>query len=113
MIDDIILIYCLRGKLIINMEIKSTYKLSYTLDKEPKDLVLAIEKMVDGLMKPRQNVWEGKAMLNGLPYEEEDLKYIVNARLAAERIGKRMKAELKAKSKAENKSFRVKKEEIK
>ena len=96
------------------MELKGTYKLTYTIDREPKDLVLAIElKWIDGLMKKGQNVWEGKATLNGQPYEEDDLRYTVNAKIAAERIGIRMRDEIKAKCKAEGQSFRIKKEEIK
>ena len=35
------------------MEIKGNYKLSYTLNKEPKDLILAIElRQADGFNKP-------------------------------------------------------------
>jgi hypothetical protein len=96
------------------MELKGSYKLSYTLDREPKDLILSIElKMIDGLMKPYQNVWEGKAMLNGQPYEGDDLSHCVNAKTAAERIGKRMKLEIKEKAQKEGHTFRVKKEEAK
>jgi hypothetical protein len=96
------------------MELKGTYKLSYTLDREPKDLILAIElKMIDGLMKPGQNVWEGIATLDGQPYTEEDLSHCVNARLAAERIGKQLKIKIKTDTQNAGHSFRVKKEEIK
>jgi hypothetical protein len=96
------------------MELKGAYKLSYTLDREPKDLVLIIElKMIDGLIKPRQNVWEGIATLNGQPYTEEDLSHCVNARLAAERIGKQLKTNIKIDTQSQGQSFRVKKEEIK
>ena len=96
------------------MELKGTYKLSYTLDREPKDLLLIIElKMIDGVMKPGQNVWEGVAILNGQPYEKEDLSHCVNAKVAAERIGKKMKIELKENAQKNGHTFRVKKEEIK
>jgi len=96
------------------MELKGTYKLSYTIDREPNDLVLAIElKWIDGLMKKGQNVWEGKATLNGQPYEKYDLSHCVNAKAAVERIGHILRDEIKANCKAENKSFRLKKEEVK
>lgn len=96
------------------MELKGTYKLSYTLDKEPEELLLIIElKQVDGIPKKGQNVWEGKAMLNGHSYEEETLPWCVNAKLACERIGKKLRDEIKANAKAENKSFRLKNETIK
>jgi hypothetical protein len=96
------------------MEIKGTYKLSYTFDREPKDLILIIGlKMIDGLMKPGQNVWEGIATLDGQPYTKEDLRWCVNARLAAERIGKQMKLKLKEDAQKAGHNFRVKKEVIK
>jgi hypothetical protein len=96
------------------MELKGTYKLSYTLDREPKDLVLAIGlKMIDGIMKPGQNVWEGVATLNGQPYEKEDLSHCVNAKIAAERIGKQLKINIKTDAQKNGHTFRVKKEEIK
>ena len=96
------------------MELKGIYKLSYTLSKEPKNLLLVIElKMIDGLMKPGQNVWEGIATLDGLPYTKEDLSHCVNARLAAERIGKQLKINLKTDAQKNGQTFRVKKEEVK
>jgi len=96
------------------MEIKGTYKLTYTINKEPKDLVLAIElKWIDGLMKKGQNVWEGIATLDGQPFEKYDLSHCVNAKIAAERIGYILRDEIKAKCKADGHSFKIKKEEIK
>jgi len=96
------------------MEIKGTYRLTYTIDRELNDLVLAIElKWIDGLMKKGQNVWEGKATFNGQPYEKYDLSHCVNAKTTAERIGHELRDEIKANCKAEGKSFRIKKEEIK
>ena len=96
------------------MELKGTYKLSYILNREPKDLLLTIGlKMIDGLMKPGQNVWDGIATLDGQPYTEKDLSHCVNARLAAERIGKQLKIKLKTDAQSQGKSFRVKKEEVK
>ena len=71
------------------MNIKGIYKLSYTLDREPKDLTLVIEiKQFEGIPPKGRNVWEGIATLDGQPYTKEDLRWCVNARLAAERIGK-------------------------
>jgi hypothetical protein len=96
------------------MELKGTYKLTYTIDREPKDLVLVIElKWIDGLMKKGQNVWEGIATLDGQPFEKYDLSHCVNAKTAVERIGHALRDEIKAKCKADGQSFRIKKEEIK
>jgi hypothetical protein len=96
------------------MEVKSVYKLSYLLDRELKEFVLQVElRQVEGIPKKGQNVWEGIATLNGLPYDKEDLTHCVNARIAAERIGKRLRDDLKSTAKTSGQSFRIKKEEIK
>jgi hypothetical protein len=96
------------------MELKGTYKLDYTIDREPKNLALNIElKMIDGLMKPGQNVWEGVAFLDGQIFTKEDLSHCVNAKLAAERIGHKLRDELKLTAKQGGKVFRVKHEELK
>jgi hypothetical protein len=96
------------------MELKGSYKLSYTLDREPKDLSLLIElKQVEGIPPKGRNVWEGIATLDGHPYTKEDLRWCVNARIAAERIGKKLRDEIKTNAHNEEHSFRVKKEEIK
>lgn len=93
------------------METKGNYKLSYTLDREPKDLILAIElRQAEGFNKPGKNVWEGIAMLNGQSYTKEDLTHCVNAKIAAERIGKLLKAKLKFDAQNAGQSFRIKKE---
>lgn len=95
------------------MELKGKYKLSYTLDKEPKDLIFEVElKLIEGLMKPGQNVWYGVAKLDGKPYEKVDLSHCVNAKIAAQRIGQGLRDELKAKAKTAEQLFRIKKEEI-
>ena len=95
------------------MELKGKYKLSYTLDKEPKDLIFEVElKLIEGLMKPGQNVWYGVATLDGKPYDKVKLDYCVNAKIAAQRIGQGMRDEMKLKAKAEGQSFKIKKEEI-
>lgn len=96
------------------MELKGKYKLSYTIDKEPKDMVLDVElKMIEGMMKPRQNVWQGVAFLDGQIFTKEDLSHCVNAKSAAERIGHKLRDELKLTAKQGGKVFRVKHEELK
>jgi hypothetical protein len=95
------------------MELKGKYRLSYTLDREPKDLTFEVElKLIEGLMKPGQNVWCGSALLDGKPYDKVKLDYCVNARIAAQRIGQGMRDEIKAKAKEDGQSFRIKKEEV-
>jgi hypothetical protein len=95
------------------MELKGKYKLAYTIDKIPSDLILDVElKMVEGMYKPGRNIWEGVASLNGQPYTKENLSHCVNAKVAAERIGRKLRDELKEKSKKDGTSFRVKKEEV-
>jgi hypothetical protein len=96
------------------MELKGTYKLSYILNREPKDLLLLVElKQVEGIPPKGRNVWEGIATLDGQSYTKEDLQWCVNARIVAERIGKQMKLKLKTDAQNAGYSFRVKKEEIK
>lgn len=96
------------------MELKSKYKLSYTLNREPKDLILDVElRQTEGIPKRFQNIWQGFATLDGKPYEEEDLSHCVNAKLAATRIGQKLRNKLKDDAKRENKVFRIKNEEIK
>jgi hypothetical protein len=91
------------------MELKGTYKLSYTLNKEPKDLLLLVElKQVEGIPPKGRNIWEGIATLNGKPYTKEDLSYCVNAKLAAGRIGKQMKLKLKEDAQKAGHNFKVK-----
>jgi hypothetical protein len=93
--------------------IKGIYKLSYTLDKELKDLIVTVElKQAEGFNKPGKNVWEGVVVVNDRAYAE-DLSYCVNAFLACERIGHKLRDELKATAKAAGQSFRIKKEAIK
>lgn len=95
------------------MELKGKYKLSYTLDREPKDLLFEVElKLIEGLMKPGQNVWHGVALLDGKPYDKVKLDYCVNAKIAAQRIGQGLRDDIKNKAKTEGQSFRIKKEEI-
>jgi hypothetical protein len=92
---------------------KGIYKLTYVLDKELKDLIVTVElRLAEGFYKPGRNVWEGVVVVNDRQYSE-DLSYCVNALIACERIGHKLRDELKTKAKAEGKSFRIKKETIK
>jgi len=105
---------CLFNMGMLIMELKSTYKLSYTLDKEPKDLILVIElRQFEGMIKTGQNIWQGYATLNGEDYHKPNLECCVDARLAVERYSKQLKEELKANALKAGQNFKVKKEEIK
>jgi hypothetical protein len=97
------------------MEMKGTYKLTYSLDKETKELTVAVELLLrEGMGKPFQNLYVGNAVVNGQPYDDERLEYCVNAKMAAERIGHihRDKLVKKYKKNTEHK-FKIKKEELK
>jgi len=95
------------------MELKGKYKLVYTLNKEPTNLTFEVDlKLIEGVMKPGQNVWCGSALLDGKSYDKAKLDYCVNAKIAAQRIGQGMRDEIKSKAKEEGQSFRIKKEEI-
>jgi len=96
------------------MEIKGRYRLTYTLDRVPTDLTIEVElRQREGIRMLGKNLWEGFATLDGKPYTDEDLTHCVNAKLAAERIGYKLRDEIKEKSKKDGKSFRIKREEIK
>ena len=87
---------------------KGIYKLNYTINKKPEQLIVEVElKIVEGLLKPRQNVYEGFATINGVVYTKNNLSHCVNARLAAESIGKRMRDEMMKKCKEEKKIFKI------
>lgn len=95
------------------MELKGKYKLTYTIDRVPTDLLLAVElRQCEGLRILGRNIWEGFATLNGQSYTKEDLTHCVNARITAERIGHKLRDEIKENAKKEGKSFRVKMEEV-
>lgn len=90
-------------------QIKGSYKLSYTIDKKPNELTVEVElKLVEGMLKPKQNVYEGFAIVNGSPYNKEDLSHCVNARLGAESIGKTIRNEIMKKCKEDKKVFKIK-----
>jgi hypothetical protein len=97
------------------METKGTYKLTYILDKEVKELTVAVELLpVEGQVLPFQNLYCGNAIVNNKPYDDERLSSCVNARLMAERIGHEHRDKLikKYKKNTEHK-FKIKKEELK
>ena len=92
------------------MELTGKYKANYTLDRVLTELVVKVElKVLDGLRKPGEGVYYGVASVNGLPYEEPDVRWCVNAQYCAESIGRKLLNEYKLKAKDEGKSFRVKK----
>ena len=92
---------------------KGTYKLTYVLDKEVKELIVFVELLLrDGMRVPFQNIYCGDATVNGRSYEE-DLSGCVDARLTAERIGHEQRDQLIAKYKKSEHKFKIKKEELK
>jgi hypothetical protein len=75
-----------------------------------KDLIVTVElKMNEGFNQPGRNVWEGHVVVSDRQYTE-DLSHCVNALIASERIGHKLRDELKAKAKADGQSFKIKKE---
>ncbi len=96
------------------MKLNGSYRLVYSSDSNQDELLVEVElKKIDGLMKPRQNVYYGVVFVNGTHYFKKDLSHYVDATSAAEEIGVELKEELKKKLRSEGKTFRAKKEEIK
>jgi len=96
------------------MTLKGSYKLIYTIDKKQEELTVLVElKQVEGFLQPRQNVYYGVALVNGVSYTKEDLSHCVNAKLCAQSIGLRMKKDVLNKCREEKKLFSIIKEEIK
>ena len=96
------------------MTFKGMYKLIYTIDKKQEELTVIVElKQVEGFIKPRQNVYYGVALVNGVFYTKEDLSHCVNAKLGAQSIGIRMKKDIMIKCREEKKLFSIIKEEVK
>lgn len=94
------------------MTIKGIYKLSYTVDKEPKDLSVTVElRQAEGMHVPGRNIWCGDVVVSDRQYTE-DLSHCVDAELACVRIGSKLRDELKADMKANGHSFRIKKESL-
>ena len=90
------------------MKLKGKYVLNYLLNRKPETLTVEVKlKMVDGLLKPRQNVWEGFATVDDKPYNDDNLKFCVDAKLYAEIIGNKLKNDLR---KEHGRKLRVKQE---
>ena len=93
----------------LGFQIKGSYKLEYTINKKPEQLIVEVElKLVEGMLNPRQNLYEGFATVNGVAYKE-DLSHCVNAKLCAESIGKKLRNDIMLKCKEEKKVFKIKK----
>ena len=96
------------------MVLSGKYYLNYTIDKEYKELTVIVElKQLEGMISPKQNVYYGVALVNGVLFEEVDLSHCVNAKLGAQSIGIRMKKDIMIKCREEKKLFSIVKEEIK
>ena len=96
------------------MIISGTYRLTYTVDGKPDELLVEVKlKQIEGLIKPLQNVYYGVVHVNSALYLDKDLEHCVDAKSAAEELGYELRDELKKKLRSQGKSFRFKKEEIK
>lgn len=96
------------------MTIKSTYSLTYVVDKEQKELTVIVELfMRDGVKQPFKNLYVGSAYVNGQSYEDDLLESCVDAKSGAERIGLKEKDKMLARYKKEGKKVRIKNEIIK
>jgi len=96
------------------MTLKGTYKLIYTIDKEHKELTVIVElKQIEGIVKPRQNVYYGVALVNGVDYKKRDLSHCVDAKLGSESIGVEFKKDIVKKCREDKKLFKIIKEEVK
>lgn len=95
------------------MTVKGTYKLSYLLDKEPKDLIVVVElKQAEGFHIPRRNIWYGEVVVTDSDYTE-DLSTCVDALNACERIGNELKEKILTDAKAAGLKIKIKKELLK
>lgn len=93
----------------VGMLIKGIYKQKYIIDRKPKELVVEVElKQIEGMMKPRQNIYYGIATANGKEIKHKDLPYCVNAQYMAEKIGLEIIESWKIKAKKEDRIFRLK-----
>jgi hypothetical protein len=92
------------------MEMKGTYKLSYTIDNKPNDLIVEVKLVKhEGMGESFQNIYYGVIYVDGHVYEDRwNLSHCVNAKLAVEEIGNELKEELKKKLRSEGKAFRLK-----
>lgn len=92
----------------IGFQMKGIYKLNYTINKKPEELIVEVElKMVERMLGPRQNVYEGFAKVNGISYTEKDLSHCVNAKFEAVSIGRSMRDKIMKKSKEDDKIFKI------
>lgn len=87
---------------------KGRFVQKYTLDREHKELIVEVElKMVDGFLKPRQNLWYGVATANDKEIKHKDLPFCVHAGYMAETIGEEIIEAWKKRAKKEGKNFRL------
>lgn len=92
------------------MKLKGTFKQKYTVDREPKELVLVVElHRHEGMIEPMQNLYYGTATANGKEIQHKSLPSCVNAQFMADKIGKEIIVAWKIRAKKENKTFRLKK----
>lgn len=92
------------------MKLKGQYNQKYIIDKVNKELVVnVVLKQVDGLIKPKQNVWYGVATVDDKIINHKDLPYCTNAEYMAETIALEIIEAWKKRAKKEGKSFRLKK----
>ena len=91
------------------MILKANYKQKYTLDREPKELVVEVKlKQRDGLIPAGQNIWYGIAIANEKEIRHKGLANCVNAQYMAETIALEIIARWKVRAKKEGKNFRLK-----
>lgn len=96
------------------MNLKGTYKLLYVVDRETKELTVIVDLLLrEGIIKPRQNLYMGSAMVNGKPYDDIKLENCIDAKIAAQRIGIEHKEKLLQKYKKEGKKIKIKTEDLK
>ena len=92
------------------MKLKGTYSQKYSIDNEEKELLVEVQlKQIDGMLKPKQNIWYGVATANGKDVKHKDLPYCVNAEHMAETIGLEIIKSWEIRAKKENKIFKLKK----
>jgi len=95
------------------MVFKAMYKMIYTVDGNIRELLVEVNLIKNDFpLKPRDNIYKGIAIVNGQYYDKIDLSHTVNALYSAEEIGLNLKNEIKKKCRFENKTFRLKKEEL-
>lgn len=91
------------------MKFHGTYKQKYTVDREPKELVVEVElKQTDRMVEPGQNIYYGVATANGRNIKHKDLPYCVDAQYMAEQIGSEIIESWKKRAKRLGNSFRLK-----